>query len=620
MSTELYLVVAILVGAVILFVIDRVRLDTVALLVVLALALSGVMEPADALSGFSDPLVALIAGLFVVSAALTNTGIAGTVGAWLARVAGCQPWRMTAAVMLATAILSALMSSTGTVAIMLPIVVRLAYRFRVSPSKLLIPVSYAALLGGTLTIIATPPNLVASQALADAGFGQLGFFSLTPIGLVLVAVAVLYMVTLGRRLLPARAPGAVEKRGHERLSMRDVAARYELEGAMHRLVVPAGSPLLGEVLGDLRWPETREVHVVAIDTDREAVARGVRSRRHLAASKRITPDTVIEVGDRLLVSGAAAAVEELRRDYGLVAAALGADEELAPRNLRFVELLVVPRSRWIGRTLSAMRFRQRYSAVVVALRRGATVQTEGLNREQLRFGDVLLVRGRHAAVDELLRERQDAVVISEATSDNAPAPAAAKAPIALAILFAMLVAMSLSLLPLYVIVLMTVLALVATGCVSAEEAYRSVQWPTVILIAGMLPLAAAFENAGGATLLADSLVGSLGGYGALPLLTSVYLASVIATTFLSNTTSAVLLVPIALQVALAAGLPPSTFLVAVALGASSSYISPLSSPVSALVLGPGQYRFGDFVRVGAPLQLLVGIVSLALLTVFFPLG
>ena len=619
MNSDLYLVVTILAGAVTLFISDRVRADAVALCVVLALALSGVMSPAEALAGFADPLVALIAGLFVVSAALTQTGIAAAVGAWLARIAGGHPIRLTVAVMLATATLSAVMSSTGTVAIMLPIVVGLAYRFEVSPSKLLIPVAYAAMLGGTLTIIATPPNLVASQALAGAGLGPLGFFALTPIGVALVAVAVLYLSTVGRSLLPARAPMTARHEGHERLSMRDVAERYELGGAVHRLLVPAGSQLIGASLGDLRWPETKGVHVVAIDTDSDAVARGMRSRKHLAASKRITPLTRVEVGDRLLVSGPLTAVEQMRQDYGLVIAQPRAGEELAPRNLRFVELLVTPRSRWIGRTLSEMRFRQRYSAVVVALRRGSSVQTEGLEREPIRFGDVLLVRGRAAAVAELLSEREDAVVISEAASVDAPAPAAAKAPIAVAILGAMLAAMSFSSLPLYVIVLLAVLALVASGCVSAEESYRSVQWPTVILIAGMLPLAAAFEKVGGATLLADALIASLGDNGAMALLASVYLAAVIATTFLSNTTSAVLLAPIAMHVAVAAGLAPAPFLVAVAMGASSSFLSPVASPVSALVLGPGQYRFADYVRVGAPLQLLVGAVSLALIPVFFPL-
>jgi di/tricarboxylate transporter len=620
MSPELLVIVAILSGSVILFVSDKVRLDAVALLVVLALVLTGVVSPGEALAGFADPLVAVIAGLFVVSAALTQTGIAAAAGAWLARVTGGGTVRLTVAVMLATATLSAFMSSTGTVAIMLPIVVRLAYRFGVSPSKLLMPVSFAAMIGGTLTLIATPPNLVASQALADAGFGRLGFFSLAPVGLALLAVGVLYMATLGRSLLPARAPGAVEQTGHERLSMRDVAERYELESAMHRVLVPDGSSLLGHVLGELRWPETRGLRVVAIDTDSGAVARGMRSRKHVAASKRIGPETRIDVGDRLLLSGTTDAVQKLVTDYGLDPAVFAAGEELAPRNLRFVELLVTPRSRWIGRTLSEMRFRQHHRAVVVALRRGATVKTEALQDERIRFGDVLLVRGRDAAVAELLRERHDAVVISEAASANAPAPAAARAPLAVAILVVMLAAMSLTTLPLYAIVLLAVLALVASGCVSAEEAYRSVQWPTVILIAGMLPLAAAFESAGGATLLADSLIGSLGRYGALPLLASVYAAAVIATTFLSNTTSAVLLAPIALQVALLAGVDPAPFLVAVAVGASSSFLSPVSSPVSALVLGPGQYRFADFLRVGAPLQVLVAVVSLVLIPLFFPLG
>ncbi|HLU83780.1 MAG TPA: SLC13 family permease [Trueperaceae bacterium] len=633
MSPDLYVIIAILVGAVVLFVSDKVRLDAVALLVVLALALSGVVTPAQALAGFADPLVAVIAGLFVVSAALTQTGIAGAVGAWLARVAGGRPARMTVAVTLATATLSAFMSSTGTVAIMLPIVVRLAYRFEVSPSKLLIPVAYAAMLGGTLTLIATPPNLVVSQVLADAGFGALGFFSLAPIGLALLAVGTLYMATLGRGLLPARAPGKVEQGGHERLSMRDVARRFELEGMLHRLLVPAGSGttghaptdvrpagarLAGATLGDLSWPETRGIRVVAIDTDSTAVATGLRSRKHLAASKRIGPQTRLDPGDRLLVSGAPAAVAQLVEEYGLIRVPEAAGEDLAPRNLRFVELLVTPRSRWIGRSLAEMRFRQHHGAVVVALKRGSTVLTDRLHEERIRFADVLLVRGRDAAVSELLRERQDAVVISEAASTNAPAPAAARAPLAVVTLLAMLAAMSLTSLPLYAIVLVAVLALVAGGCLSAEEAYRSVQWPTVILIAGMLPLAAAFESAGGAALLADSLITSLGSYGAPTLLLSVYLASVVATTFLSNTTSAVLLAPIALQVALLAGLSPAPFLVVVAIGASSSFLSPVSSPVSAMVLGPGQYRFTDFVRVGAPLQLVLAVVTLVLVPLLFP--
>ena len=618
MTAELAIVVTILAGAVVLFVTDRVRLDAVALLVVLALAMTGVVTPAEALAGFADPLVALIAGLFVVSAVLVHTGIAASVGTWLAKVAGDKPWRMTVAVMLATALLSAFMSSTGTVAIMLPIVMRLAYTFGVSPSRLLIPVAYSAMVGGTLTLIATPPNLVASQALDDAGFGQLGFFELSPIGLALLALTVLYVATVGRRLLPERAPSAVERSGHEQLSMREIAERYELERSLHRLLVPAGSPLGGATLAELRWPETRRVQVVAIDTDSAAVTRGERPRRHLSSSKRIGPFTGIDTGDRLLVRGADEAVDELVSAYGLVRLELGADGDLVPRNLRFVELLVTPRSRWIGRSLSEMRFRERYRSVVVAMKRGATLLTDSLQDQTIHFGDVLLVRGRSAAIEELLRERHDAVVISEATSPAAPAPAAGRAWLAVVILVAMLTAMSLTSLPLYVVVLLAVLAFVAAGCLSAEEAYRSVQWPTVVLIAGMLPLAAAFEAAGGATLLADSLIGWLGEHGAVPLLASVYLAAVVATTFLSNTTSAVLLAPIAVQVASLAGLSPAPFLVAVALGASSSFVSPVSSPVSVLVLAPGQYRFGDFVRIGAPLQLLLAVATLVLVPLFFP--
>src|SRR5690606_34353955 len=342
---------------------------------------------------------------------------------------------------LATAVLSAFMSSTGTVAIMLPIVMRLAYTFGVSPSRFLIPVAYAAMVGGTLTLIATPPNLVASQVLDDAGFGPLGFFGLTPIGLVLLAVTVVYVTTVGRWLLRDRAPSTVERSGHEQLSMREVAQRYELERSLHRVVVPASSQLLGSTLADLRWPETRRIQVVAIDTDSAAVTRGERSRRHLAASKRIGPFTNLEVGDRLLLRGADDAVDYLVREYGLVRLEHDEGEALVPRNLRFVELLVTPRSRWLGRTLSDIRFRERYRAMVVAMKRGGTVLTDDIQDESIHFGDVLLVRGRSAAIEELLRERQAAVVISEATSPTAPAPAAGRAWLALVILVVMLAAM-----------------------------------------------------------------------------------------------------------------------------------------------------------------------------------
>ncbi len=620
MSNDLVTVLAIMGGALVLFVSDRVRVDAVALLVVLALALSGVLTPAEALSGFAEPLVVMIAGLFVVSAALSSTGVAGAVGEWLARAAGGSATRLIVALMLATGLLSAFMSSTGTVAVMLPVILRLAARSGVSASKLLMPASFAALIGGMLTLIATPPNLIASQTLRDNGLGQLGFFALTPVGLALLAVAILYFVTLGVRLLPARAPIAGRERGPQRVSVEEVSERFELAGTFFSTVVPPKHQLSGRTLAELKLPETAGVRVIAIDTDPQAVSDGRRSRRHFGVSKRIRPTTVIEAGDRLVLQAETQAVERFAERYDLRVGELdlGASGQL-PRNLTFVELLVPPRSGWIGKTIRELRLRERYRLVAVALRRGDVATSRDLSAERLRFGDVLLARGRSDAVAELRAERVDAIVLSEAVDGEPRAPAADKAPIAVAILLAMVALMVASPLPLVVVTLLAVLALVVTGCIGPEEAYDSVRWSTVVVIAGLLPLAKAFEDSGGATLIARWLNDALGGYGPGLLLVAVYLVTVLATAFLSNTTAAVLLAPIAYQVADTAGASPVAFLVAVAIGASSSFISPVSSPVNAVVLGPGHYRFSDFLKVGGLLQLIVAVVSLLVIVLLYPL-
>lgn len=618
-SQELLTVLVIMGAALVLFVSDRVRIDAVALLVVLALAISGVLTPVQALSGFADPLVVMIAGLFVVSAALSNTGVAARVGEWLAGVAGGSPTRMIVALMLTTGLLSALMSSTGTIAVMLPVILKLAARSGVSASKLLMPASYAALLGGMLTLIATPPNLVASQTLQENGLDRLGFFALTPIGLALLVVAVIYMATAGRGLLPDRAGAAAMESGPERVSVGEVAERFDLARRLYRAVVPEGHELVGRTLGELRLPETSGVRVIAIDTDPEAVSARRRSRKHLDASKRIGAETTIAAADRLIINGDPEALERFAERYRLSLHELDLDVgRQLPANLTFVELLIPPRSHWLGKTLRDMRFRERYRLVAVALRRGTTVLADGIGNERLRFGDIVLARGRAEAIEALRAERSDAIVLSEAPGSEPPAPAAAKAPFAVGIVLAMLVVMSTTGLPLVVVTLIAVLALVFTGCVGAEEAYTSVRWSTVVVIAGLLPLATAFEDSGGATMLAQQLNDSLGGYGPTLLLTAIYVTTVVATTFLSNTTSAVLIAPIAFQVSQTAGLAAAPFLVAVAIGASSSFISPVSSPVNAIVLGPGQYRFSDFVKVGGLMQLVITLVSILLIPLFFP--
>ncbi len=612
-------VLVVLGAALILFVSDRVPLDLVALLVVIALPLTGVLTPQQALAGFADPLVVMIAGLFVVSGALVETGLAASIGNWIARVSGSGEARLTAVLMLATAGLSAFMSSTGTVAIMLPIAVRLAWKQRLSPSRLLIPVAFAALLGGTLTLIATPPNLVASQTLVGAGESALGFFAMAPIGLVLVAVAIAYFAVFGSRLLPSRAPNAPAADEGGPVALGSVAERFGLSEELWRFTIPIGSILIGETLGELRWPERMGVRVIAIDTDPDAIRAGTRSRRHLGVSKRIGPFTLLNEGDRVLLQGARSDLDDLADAYEVELEQVRPSEgQVVPSNLVFAELLVTPRSAWLGKTLAEMRFRDRHRLVVLGIQRGDERLGGDLSQERLRFGDVLLVRGMPPAIALMRRERDDAALLSEAVDGDLPAPRARRAPVAAAIIAAMLVVMAFELVPLVLAVLLAVVALVVSGSLSVGEAYRSVRWPSVILLAGMLPLATALSTTGAVELGARWLTDTLGNAGPHALLAGIYLLTVVVTQFLSNTTSAVLVAPIALQAAQALGYAPAGMLVAVAIGASCTFINPISSPVTTLVLGPGQYKFSDVTRVGVPLQVIVTVVVLLLTPVFFP--
>lgn len=617
------MVFVILAAAVALFISGRARLDVVALGVVLSLILTGVLTPQQALAGFADPLVIMIAALFVVGHAVVNTGLANAVGNALGRVAGASETRMIAALMLATGLLSAFMSSTGTVAVILPIAVAMAWRLKVSPSKLLMPVSFAALVGGMLTLIATPPNLVVSQALQGEVGAPFGFFSFTPLGLVMLLLTTLFMATVGRRLLPSTAPAAPggERAGDD---PAEVAERYGLGSRLGRLALPPGSPLIGASLRELRLPERYGVQVLAIDAAPDAVKVGLRPRRQLGRSKRIGPGTLLAAGDRLLLQGAEEALAAAARLAGTeVAAVDGAGASLMPQNLAFAEVLLTPRSSWTGETLKELNFRERYGVQVLAVQRGAERLTERsgegrLAELRLRFGDTLLVQGPLLAIDRLAGERHDAVVLSEAGGER-PAPRRRLAPVAVAVLLLMLVSMSAGWLAPVVAVLLAAMALVLTGCLSMEEAYRSIQWQSVVLIAGMLPLATALDVTGGVALLAGGLAGLFGGGGPLMLLAGTYIVTATLGQLMSNTATAVLMAPVALSAAAELGVAPAGVLMMVALAAASSFCTPMSTPVNTLVVGPGQYRFMDFVRVGLPLQLLMGGVGLTLIPLLFAL-
>jgi len=619
MGTDTLLVFVILAATVALFVSDRLRLDLVALMSLLALLLTGILTPAQALAGFADPLVLMIAGLFVVSTGLFQTGIAARLGRWLGRVAGTSEVRLIALVMVVTAVLSGFMSSTGTVAVMLPVVVSLAWRARISPSKLLIPLTMASLLGGMMTLIGTPPNLVASNQLVAQGMPGFGFFAFTPLGFTMLLIGLVFMVTIGRHWLPSRAPSTPGGDTEGQLSLAELSAQYELPTRVFRSTLPDDSPLAGRTLQELGWPERHQVQVLAIDTEPDAVRSHRRSRRHLERSKSIGPATVLEPGDRLLLQGQRASVDEIAAAYALSVEPVDPNAEgVVPRNLGFVEVLPTPRSRWLNQTLAELHFRDRFGVQVVAVRRDGATITEGLARLTIRFGDTLLVEGPRKAFELLRRERLDAVVLADPGALEAEAPRAERAPIALAIMIVMLVVMTFAWVPNVVAVGVAAVLMVLTGCLTMDDAYRGINWEAVVLIAAILPMATALEITGGLQLAVDALVAGLGPLGPLAMLAGLFVLTSVASQVISNTATAVLLAPIAFQAALLLDVSPYPLLMTVALAASTAFATPVASPVNTLVLGPGQYRFGDFLRVGVVLQLLVLAATVVLVPILLP--
>jgi di/tricarboxylate transporter len=607
MTAQTVFVFVLLAVTVVLFVSDRIRLDVVALLVILALLLSGVLTPDEALAGFGDPVVLLIAGLFVVGEALVRTGIAWSIGQRFVAVAGDSPVRLLVLLMLAVAALSSVMSSTGAVAIFIPVALNLAGRLSIAPSRLLMPIAFASLIGGMLTLIGTPPNLIVSTQLQREGLAPFDFFAFTPIGLLILAIGTLYLLLVGQRMLPARDPRAAMR---PRRSLTQLAQSYDLEDRLLRLRMQAHSPLIGETVATARLRSRFDVTVLGVLR---------RQRRRL----RIIPalvDTRLEDGDELFVAGGAGSLERLAAQARLEPLPLstGLGEALV-RELGMAELLLTPQSRLIGHSIEALRFRTRYRLSVIGIRRGGVALVEELGQTTLQFGDSLLVAGGWQHIAQLLRDQDDFFVLVIPEEMDDVAPNRDRAPVAIAIVALMLLLLATNLVASVTAVLVACLAMVMTRCVRMDEAYRSIRWESLVLIAGMLPMATALQKSGGIEVAVALLLDAVGGAGPLAMMAMLFAMTCVLSQFISNTATTVLLAPVAVAAADALSVSPQPLLMTVAIAASCAFATPVASPVNTLVLGPGGYRFNDFVRVGVPLQLLVMATALLVVPLLFPL-
>jgi di/tricarboxylate transporter len=614
MTPDALLVFVILTAMVLLFASDRLRLDLVAVMGLLALAFTGVLTADEAVAGFSDPIVVIIAGLFIVSGGLFQTGVADRLGALLSKAAGSDETRHILVIMSATALLSGFMSSTGTVAVMLPVVVSLGWRSGISPSRLLIPLSFASLLGGMLTLIGTPPNIVVSNQLRAQGLAPFNFFDFTPPGIVILIVGLAFMTTVGRRLLPTRAAATRrDSRETQALSLQELAQAHNLQGFLFQLRVLESSPLVGRSLVESAIRRRYRVNILGI------LSAGLENRQTLH-SRSLEPGAQVQAGDTLLVHGDPADVERLTRKEGLGQISLDPERRVfLPVNLGLVEVLLPPRSRLLGQTLRSLRFRDRYRATVVSIYRPPAMLITDIADVALRFGDTLLVKGPWKHIELLRQESRDFVVIAEQEATAAQQRLQPQAFVALGVMLVMLVLMTLELLPTVTSVLLAAVLMVLSGSLKMEDAYRSINWQSVVLIAAVLPMATALEKTGGMQLVVDGLLGLLGGSGPTALMAGLFVLTSVLSQVISNTATSVLLAPVAFQSALLLGVSPHPFLMTVAIAASTAFATPIASPVNTLVLGPGAYRFTDFSKIGIALQVLVLFVTLLVVPVFFPL-
>jgi len=598
--TPLLLTLLILALTLFLFVTDWLRLDLVALMMLVALIIFGILEPQEALAGFADPVVIMIAGLFVIGGAITQTGTAQALGTVVMRLGGKQEWRLTLMLMLTVALLSAFMSSTGTLAIFLPIAIALARQAQIPLSRLLMPMAFAALVGGMLTLIGTPPNLVVSTALAQAGHPAFGFFDFLIPGSAALALVVIYILTLGRWLLPAEYK-ATKPQLETSVSVPELLQTYQLKEQLEWFTLPAGCALFGQPLA-------------VLDLANEHGVQALCSRQH----HRLREDsfhfcrgeTELEPHQDILVMGSSKKLRDFANRFGLVALRSQHErDQIGNRYLGLAEVLLLPRAKLIGRTLAEFRFRDRYRLHVLAIQRNGKLLTEDLAEIPLRFSDILLVQGPWRRLERLQLER-DLTVLNLPPEVEKSHVDPFKIGLTLAWLALMLGCMLFNWLPLVGAILLSAVGLVLTRCLSPEDAYRSISWESVVLIAAMLPMATALQNTGGTAWLTEWLSQTLGALGPYSIMATLFILTSGFSLFMSNTATTVLIAPIALQLSENLGFSPQTCLMVVALAASSAFATPMSSPVNTMVLGPGGYRFMDYVRVGLPLQILMLAVAL----------
>lgn len=603
------------------FVIGKIRSDIVALCSLILLMAFGILTPTEALSGFSNSVVIMMVGLFVVGGAVFQTGLAKMISGKIMHLAGDNETRLFLLVMLTTTAIGAFVSNTGTVALMLPIVVSMAAKGNISASRLLMPLAFASSLGGMLTLIGTPPNLVIQEALANAGYGTLGFFSFTPVGIIAIAIGIIVLMPLSKWLLSNKDKDGSKKKKRTK-SLQELVDEYHLADQLTRYVIPKGSELNDKTLMELDIQNRYNLSVMEIRREKRGRNGWIRD----VSQKMAGPKTRFMEGDIIYISGEPEQMERFATDYKLkqpVTKQKGnAQNKMDFYDIGIAELVIMPNTTLQNHKIKESGFRSKYNINIVAVRRNGNYILNNLAEVSLHAGDVLLVQGTWANISRLTHEDEHWVVLGQPLAEAEKVTLDYKAPLAAIIMLAMIAMMVFDFIPIEPVtaVMIAGVLMVLTGCFrNVEAAYKTINWETIVLIAAMMPMSVALEKTGASAMISQSLVSGLGAYGPYALLAGIYFTTSLLTMFISNTATAVLMAPIALSSALGLHLNPTAFLFAVSLGASMCFASPFSTPPNALVMQAGRYTFMDYVKVGLPLQIIIGIVMVFVLPLLFPL-
>ena len=613
---------SILIITVAMFIWGRVRADIVALTALAALLVFGILTPSEALAGFSSPIVVMIIGLFVVGGAIMQTGLAKLTGNKLMALSRGNETITFLLVMLVTSFIGAFVSNTGTVALMMPIIVSLAAASGMQSSRFLMPLAFAGSLGGMLTLIGTPPNLVIDEVLTEAGYQPLAFFSFFPVGLIVIAIGIIVLMPLSKIFLSKKQNG---KKRDKAKSLDDLVDEYQLLDNQHRYIVPSKRygaadenggvmDIVGKTLKDLSIQKKYGVSIIEIRNEKKSKLGLVKDvNQNMAKS-----NSTISVHDILYILGDEVKIEKFAHDYGLRKMK---DVKIDFYDLGLTEIVVMPTSNFVGLRIGEANLRKRFGINVLGVKRGEEYITDNLIAAKLHVGDMLLVQGEWTNLAHLTSDTSNWVVLDQPEKTADKVLLDYKAPVAAAIMLLMVAMMVFDFIPVAPVtaVIIAGLLTVFAGCFrNVEAAYKTINWESIVLIAAMMPMSTALEKTGASALVSQTLVASLGALGPTALLAGIYFTTSLMTMFISNTATAVLMAPIALVAAQQVGVSPYSFLFAVTLGASMCFASPFSTPPNALVMKAGGYSFMDYVKVGLPLQIIIGVVMTFVLPLLFP--